>query len=236
MIELLLPAEVRSAHAYDDPAGVPLLPGEPELIASAVPKRRAEFTTVRHCARTALAALGQPPVPLLRGDRGAPIWPPGIVGSMTHCPGYRAAAVARSAEVPGIGIDAEEHGPLPEGVLAMITSAEERAHLEQLADDHPGVWWQRLLFSAKESVYKVWFPRTGEWLGFEQAALTFSPAAPAAADPAAADAPTSGAGPGAGASGTFRARILRDGPFASLDGRFLVRDGLVLTAITLPAG
>ncbi|WP_305782324.1 4'-phosphopantetheinyl transferase family protein [Symbioplanes lichenis] len=212
MIARLLPAAVRTAEVWADPAGVELLPGEAELVANAVPKRQAEFATVRHCARTALAELGVAPVPILRGERGAPIWPAGIVGSMTHCAGYRAAAVARSADLAGVGIDAEPAGPLPEGVLDLVSLPAERAHLAELAAVRPDVWWERLLFSAKESVYKVWFPRTGAWLGFEEAALTFDPVA-----------------------GSFSARILRDGPFASLHGRFAVEDGLVVTAIALPA-
>ena len=211
MIERILPPAVRSAYALGDPPGATLYPAEETLVANAVPKRRDEFTTVRHCARTALAALDVPPAPILRGDRGAPIWPAGIVGSLTHCAGYRAAAVARGSDVTGIGIDAEVHGPLPPGVLDLVSLPAERDHLTALAGSFPGTFWERLLFSAKESVYKVWFPRTGEWLGFEEAELTFDPEA-----------------------GTFTARLLRPGPFPSLAGRFLVVDGIVLTAIVVP--
>ncbi|MEV4636564.1 4'-phosphopantetheinyl transferase superfamily protein [Actinoplanes sp. NPDC049548] len=210
MIERILPPAVRSAYARDDPPSATLLPEELPLVAQAVPKRRAEFTTVRHCARTALEKLGVAPAPILRGDRGAPVWPPGIVGSMTHCTGYRAAAVAQAGEVTGIGIDAEEHGPLPAGVLDLVSLPSEQEHLTALTQAGPETWWERVLFSAKESVYKVWFPRTGEWLGFEEASLTFDPSA-----------------------ATFTARILRAGPFEQLEGRFLVEDGIVLTAIVL---
>ena len=210
MIERILPGAVRSAYALDDPPGATLFPEEQALVATAAPKRRGEFTTVRHCARTALASLDVPPRPILRGERGAPIWPAGIVGSLTHCAGYRAAAVARASDVTGIGIDAETHGPLPPGVLDLVSLPGEREHLAGLATAIPDTFWERLLFSAKESVYKVWFPRTGEWLGFEEAEVTFHPE-----------------------KGAFTARLLRDGPFPSLDGRFLVVDGLVLTAITL---
>src|SRR5689334_15703855 len=169
MIARILPPAVRSAYSREDPPSATLYPEEAPLVAHAVPKRRAEFTTVRHCARTALETLGVAPGPILRGVRGAPVWPPGIVGSMTHCAGYRAAAVAPARETAGIGIDAEEHGPLPEGVLDLVSLPAERDHLNALARAHPRTWWERVLFSAKESVYKVWFPRTGQWLGFEEA-------------------------------------------------------------------
>ncbi|OJF12159.1 4'-phosphopantetheinyl transferase family protein [Couchioplanes caeruleus] len=210
MIERILPAPVRSAYALDDLGDATLYPGEAELVAAAVPKRRDEFTTVRHCARTALADLGVPPGPILRGERGAPIWPRGIVGSLTHCAGYRAAAVARDTDVRGIGVDAEVHGPLPDGVLDLVSLPEERDHLAALSTKHPQTRWERVLFSAKESVYKVWFPRTGEWLGFKEASLTFAPD-----------------------TGEFTARLLRPGPFDTLAGRYLVAEGIVLTAIVL---
>jgi 4'-phosphopantetheinyl transferase EntD len=210
MIDRILPPEVRAKYARTDVSESTLLPGEADLVKNAVPKRRGEFTTVRWCAREALRALGNDPVPILTGERGAPIWPTGIVGSMTHCAGYRAAAVGRATEVAGIGIDAEVHGALPEGVLAMVARPAEQDHLAELASAWPGVWWERLLFSAKESVYKVWFPRTREWLGFEEAELTFKPA-----------------------EGTFTARLLRPGPFETLQGRFLVEDTIVVTAIVL---
>ncbi|WP_067503296.1 4'-phosphopantetheinyl transferase [Actinoplanes sp. TFC3] len=214
MIDRILPATVRAHHSQTDTGEETLFPGEPALIAKAVPKRRGEFTTVRWCARRAMQDLGIPPAPILTGERGAPIWPSGIVGSMTHCPGYRAAALARAGEVGGIGIDAEVHGPLPDGVLDLVALPSEKQHLSALGSQWPETWWGRLLFSAKESVYKVWFPRTKEWLGFEEAELTFAPES--------------------GVAGSFSARLLREGPFSTLSGRFLVEDGIVLTAIVLP--
>jgi 4'-phosphopantetheinyl transferase EntD len=210
VLERILPPAVRSAHAREDPPAQ-LFPAEAALVANAVDKRKREFTTVRHCARLALAELGEEPGPILPGVRGAPIWPDGVVGSMTHCAGYRAAAVARASQAGGIGIDAEEHGPLPEGVLPLVASEDERAHLARLGASHPGVHWDRLLFSAKEAVYKVWSPRTGEWLDFEEAALSFDPV-----------------------GGRFTARILVPGPFGELAGRYLIEDGVVVTAIVIP--
>lgn len=216
MIERILPGAVRSAWSATDVSDDTMMPGEPELVASAVPKRRGEFATARHCARQALAALGLPATAIPRGERGAPVWPDGIVGSMTHCAGYRAAAVARSGDLAGVGIDAEVHGPLPDGVLALVSRPAERDHLAELSAAWPGLWWDRLLFSAKESVYKVWFPQAREWLDFAEAELVFTPGD----DPA---------------TGTFGAKILRAGPLSRVDGRYLIAGGLVLTAIALPA-
>ena len=99
MIEAILPAEAAAEEAFSDPPGVALFPEEEAVIAKAVDKRRREFTTARACARAALARLGLPPVPIVPGLRGAPQRPDGVVGSMTHCAGYRACAVARDRDL-----------------------------------------------------------------------------------------------------------------------------------------
>jgi 4'-phosphopantetheinyl transferase EntD len=214
----LLPGGVAAVEAYDDPVDATLFPEEEELVARAVGKRRREFTTVRSCARTALAKLGLPPVPILHGERGAPVWPAGIVGSMTHCHGYRASAVAHARDVLTIGLDAEPNEPLPEGVLDAESLPEEREMLRRLGAARGPVQWDRLLFSAKESVYKAWFPLARTWLGFEDAEVTINPD-----------------------DGTFTARVLIDAPIVdgvALDGftgRWLAREGFVVTAIAVPA-
>ena len=220
MIALIVPAGVEVADATGPLPGEALLPEEEVLVARAVGKRRAEFTTVRTCARIALGRLGLPPAPLLSGPKREPLWPAGVVGSVTHCDGYRAVAVARAADVAAIGIDAEPHEPLPTGILDRVSLPAERAHLRDLP---PGPHWDRLLFSAKESVYKAWFPLARRWLGFEEAALLFTPGADQR-------------------RGTFTADLLVDQPpvvgarpVRRLHGRYAVAGGLLGTAITLSA-
>ena len=223
MIDKILPVQVASAEAFDDPPDAVLYPGEAELISRAVDKRRREFRTARHCARRALVQLGLPPVAVLRGERGEPQWPPGVVGSMTHCSGYRAAAVARSRDVYTVGIDAEPNEPLPAGVLDAIALAQEQHRLSQMAAADGMTPWDRLLFCAKESVYKAWFPLTHRWLGFEDAAVTIE------------------LGTNEATQGTFAARLLVPGitdaghPLTQLHGHWLCCDEFVITAIAVPA-
>lgn len=136
MIRSLLPGAAVGADAFGDaPEGV-LLPAEEAVVAGVAPGRRREFATVRHCARRALRELAAhppgtaaPPVTLLPDRDGVPRWPEGVVGSMTHTRGYRAAVVARAADVTRIGIDAEPDRPLRPGVLETIASPAERAAL-----------------------------------------------------------------------------------------------------------
>ncbi|WP_425528067.1 4'-phosphopantetheinyl transferase family protein [Yinghuangia seranimata] len=215
MLAAILPAEVAAEECFDDPPDTWLFPEEEARLARAVDKRRREFTTVRRCARRALARLDIAPVPLLPGERGAPGWPTGVVGSMTHCAGYRAAAVARVGEVRTVGIDAEPALPLPDGVFEAVSSEDERARIAAHAAEHPDVPWDRLLFSAKEAVYKAWFPLTRRWLGFEDADVAFDPL-----------------------GGTFRARLLPDDRPRGLDGfegRWRIADGIAVTAIAVRA-
>jgi len=210
MLAELLPPAVRVVESYGPLDGEALLPEEEPLVGRAVERRRAEFTTARSCARQALARLGVPPAPVLSGPAREPLWPTGVVGSLTHCDGYRAAAVARRAEVAALGIDAEPHLPLPDGVLARVTLPAERRALGGLP---AGVRWDRLLFSAKESVYKAWYPLTGRWLGFEDARVELDP------------------------GGSFEARLLDPGVDPpSFAGRWTIGDGLLGTAVVLPAG
>jgi 4'-phosphopantetheinyl transferase EntD len=208
---------VAAAELYSDPPGLSPLPEEEALIARSVAKRRNEFVTVRYCARQALGELGIPPVPILKGEKGEPCWPDGVVGSLTHCEGFRGAAVGRVKEVRSVGIDAEPHGVLPNGVLEAISLPPERTELATLS---AGLHWDRILFCAKEATYKAWFPLTHRWLGFEDAHITFEVDS-------------------SGHSGTFESTILIDPsaesgpPLTALAGRWLVRDGLALTAIVL---
>lgn len=214
MIAELVPPAVATAEVFGDPPGLCLYPEEQAGIAGAVEARRTEFATGRHCARAALARLGVRAAAITRGERGVPRWPPGVVGSITHCAGYRAAAVAHGADLLSLGIDAEPNESLPAGVLPLISLPRERAMLADLATAVPSIAWDRLLFSAKESVYKAWFPLTRSFLDFDGADIAFDPALE-----------------------TFTARLLVPAPVVAgwprrvFAGRFAVCGGLAATFV-----
>ncbi|MEV7415236.1 4'-phosphopantetheinyl transferase superfamily protein [Streptomyces sp. NPDC089919] len=219
MIESLVTGPVAAADAFDDRVAAPLHPVEAAVVARSVPERRREFATVRLCARRALARLGLPYEPLVPDGRGAPQWPRGVVGSMTHTAGYRAAAVARASDVVSLGIDAEPDRPLGGGVLGTIALPQERRAVAALAARRPDVNWDRVLFSAKESVFKTWYPLTRRELDFDEAVVAIEPE-----------------------TGRFTARLLAEGPAAlgprpdPLVGRWLSRYGVIVTGVTVPAG
>ncbi|MHA6758787.1 4'-phosphopantetheinyl transferase family protein [Streptacidiphilus sp. PAMC 29251] len=210
MIERLLPATVKASELFGDSVAI-LYPEEEASIAHAVHTRRREFTSVRVCARRSLARLGHAPVPLVPGADGAPGWPTGLVGSMTHCTGYRAAALARAEDVDAVGIDAEPHLPLPMGVEEAIALPAERREIDELHAAYSLIAWDRLLFSAKESLYKAWYPLTGQRLGFEDATVRLDP------------------------NGTFTARVLLPGAMSAeaFRGRWLAGAAHVMTAVVV---
>ncbi len=172
MIRQILPPQAAAAETFGDAAGAMLFAAEEAALGGAGLSRYAEFSAGRACARAALAHLGLPPVPILPGPRGEPRWPDGVTGSITHCTGYRACAVARSSQVAALGIDAEPDGPLPAGMLAAVATRAERAWLDERMSAAPQVRWDRLLFSAKEAAYKAWFPLTGATPGFADVEMT----------------------------------------------------------------
>jgi len=218
MLEVILPAGVESQECFGEPPGGVLFREEEQVIAHAVASRRRDFAAVRSCARACLERLGYASVPILPGVGGAPTWPAGIRGSMTHCTGYAAAAVGPHPPISAIGIDAEPDAPLPDGVLGLIATAAEHDHLAATQRECEGPHWDRLLFSAKEAVYKAWFPLVGGWLDHQEAEISF-------------DAPNR----------TFTALLSRDDLILNghhihqLHGRWIRERGIVLTAVVLHA-
>ncbi|MFD0021730.1 4'-phosphopantetheinyl transferase [Streptomyces sp. NPDC058382] len=217
-MDRLLPPQVGTGSTFVDydAALTALYPQEAAAVANARPKRRREYANARLCARRAMRELGAPPAPVLSGERGEPLWPAGLVGSMTHCPGFRAAAIGHSAAFAGLGIDAEPDLPLPQNLLEFIALPQEREQTHAFTRAAPGVCWDRLLFSAKEAVFKVWFPLTGRPLDFTEADIRIDPG-----------------------SESFSARLLVPGPHVDgerveeFNGRWLSHRGVLLTAIAL---
>ncbi|WP_328340330.1 4'-phosphopantetheinyl transferase family protein [Micromonospora sp. NBC_00421] len=213
----LLPAAVSVAVAETADWVGELLPAERAGLGErAVESRRRDFTAGRVCARRAMTALGLPATPVPAAPNRAPVWPVGLVGTITHTRGYCAAAVARRTDLRAVGMDAERHKELNPGVRRLILRPEEEDRLARLP---AGVNWPVVVFSAKETIYKVWHPVVGSWLDFLDATVELDPD-----------------------TGVFTARInearvsaatVADPP-SLVTGRFVVEGDLVRTAAVLP--
>lgn len=170
MFEELLPPDVITRHGHPADAAQ-VSPEEEQLIARAVPKRQREFRRARECARSALEALGISDFPVLSGEQREPLWPPGVVGSVTHTEGLCAVAVAPALRYRSIGIDVERDEPLEVEIARRVCRQEELQALSLFADLPPLVA-ARLVFSAKESLYKCQFPLTRQFVEFEEVAIS----------------------------------------------------------------
>lgn len=159
--------------ALGSPQEVLSVLGESSLSPRAVPKRRAEFAAGRYASALALARFGCSE-PVLREPSGAPRWPVGFVGSISHGAGVAVAVAARSNDYRGLGIDVEEW--LSDAQCAEVMDRVlQPAELELLAHTFPELSRASrvsLGFSVKESLYKCLNPIADEFIEFADARLS----------------------------------------------------------------
>ena len=171
VLRALLPDDVVVVETSEPaPLGI-LLAEERAAIASSVPQRAVEFATGRWSARRAMARIGIHDFPLLPNPDRAPMWPAGIVGSITHTEGYCAAVASLRDGYAGIGIDAEIAGRAGVELWSLLFTTEEIDWLERLPLQRRSTM-ATVLFSAKESFYKAQYALTHAWVDFQAAMIT----------------------------------------------------------------
>ena len=214
--ESLLPTGVCTAGTSIENGQGRLYPDEREYIRTSNDTRRRQFTAGRSCAHDALRCLGISALPVLKGKHGEPLWPEGVIGSISHCHDYAAAAVALRRNYAGIGLDVEPAEPLDRDLRLLVCTA---AELEMLGrTDIPDIhFWDRIIFSAKESVYKCIYPLAGVFLDFQDIEISFS-----------------------GKAGQFHASVPAALPARSslpheYQGRYVVSSAHLFTALVLDA-
>lgn len=208
----ILPTEI---EVFDD--SVPtensnLFPDEYNLTNKMCEKRRREFITGRTGARTIIERMGLEPVPILMDNRGAPQWPPNVVGSISHTSTRCIAACGYEKDFASIGVDIEDNLPITEGTLRLVASDIEIEMLDGIVSD---IALGTLLFSIKESVYKAQYGLTKTWLDFPDVSIHLEPD-----------------------MGIFHAQIKKDVSFSpaaydALKGYFCLEKSFIFTAIAL---
>lgn len=166
-VEALFPPGVVAFEFRGTASPSDLFPAELQCVSRAVEKRRGEFATGRLCARAALAVLGCESVPLLIGPDRMPVWPAGVVGSITHTEGYCVAVAAPATRYAAIGVDAERVVAMDPSVWTAVLRPEELAGLKDL-DEIRQLQTTTVIFSAKEAFYKCQYPLTRRWVGFDE--------------------------------------------------------------------
>jgi 4'-phosphopantetheinyl transferase EntD len=167
----LFPAGVVAAELREPGDVSRLKPEEARSIERAVPKRINEFAAGRQCARRALAELGFVDVPIPVAPDRQPVWPAGVIGSITHTAGLCAAVVAKDACMAALGVDTELSGAVKPDLWETICVAEESEWISALPplERAPAV---TMLFSAKEAFFKCQYPLVGERLNFDDLCVT----------------------------------------------------------------
>lgn len=131
-------------------------------------KRRRQFLMGRLAAREVLAALKRGDLPIGSGERGEPLWPEDIVGSITHTASVALAVGAFAKSGCAVGIDIEDKArSLSHAVIERISTEGEREWLFE----EKGLVNERALtlFSVKESVFKALYPTLRRELSFKDA-------------------------------------------------------------------
>ena len=145
----------------------------PERVERSVHKRQAEFFFGRLAARSALNDLGaSSAVEIGIGPSREPVWPDGIVGSITHSGRYAAALAMPTHPFRGVGIDIETViGPRTRNaLLACVVNGDEATLLQKQArTDWPADALLTAVFSAKESLFKAAFGVVGRYFDFSAA-------------------------------------------------------------------
>ena len=145
-----------------------LMDDEFRTVADAIPARQREFAAGRAAARAAMAQLGMKPAAILTSADRAPIWPAGVVGSISHTDGFCIAALCHSADAQSLGVDIEDAAPLDQDLIPMICSQVEQ---DRIAGPEAG-HLAKLIFSAKEAAYKAQYSISGLLFDFDQLDVT----------------------------------------------------------------
>lgn len=154
--------------AASDPCEATAAPDASEAasLRGAVPRRVMEFHAGRAAARRAMESLGVAVRPVPMAPDRAPLWPPGVTGSISHSATACVAVVGHSHTWAGIGVDLEEAIPLDPLLVAEICTRAEQGWLGQQPQEERGLM-AKLIFSAKEAVYKAQYPVTQTVFGFD---------------------------------------------------------------------
>ena len=134
--------------------------------------RKEQYRSGRICAGEVLSKLGTLGQPVLRDPQTRePLWPEGISGAITHSGKWAAAAAGKTSDVSGIGIDLEDlERQVDSRISRHVCIPEEQKWLQECEEDclEQNL---KIIFSAKESIFKAFFPYTRTYLHFHDARI-----------------------------------------------------------------
>ena len=135
--------------------------------------RKEHYRSGRICAGEVLSKLGTLGQPVLRDPQTRePLWPEGISGAITHSGNWAAAAAGKTSDVLGIGIDLEDlERQVDSRISRHVCIPEEQKWLQECGEEDCLEQNLKIIFSAKESIFKAFFPYTRTYLHFHDARI-----------------------------------------------------------------
>lgn len=168
-LQVILPLGFVACGALAD-ENLPIPAADLSEVKDAVPQRRAEFVAGRWCAHRALQAMGLPALKLPLGPLGAPCWPPGALGTITHDAGYCLAVAGPASGLRGIGVDWCEDGSA-DSLLDTSKYVLAPAEYDALMCSHDPARHLQLIFCAKEAVVKAVSATIGQFVDLSDIAI-----------------------------------------------------------------
>jgi 4'-phosphopantetheinyl transferase EntD len=166
-----LPLHLCTPYFTDEVKGIESLTlAERSVTKSFSKKRLADFCTGRHCAREALKKINITGQDILIGTGREPLWPKGITGAISHCSALTGAVVSTTDKLEAFGLDIEIFGGVKRDMWPMLFTEAEIRFLDTVKGD--GSLYPTLLFSMKESFYKMQYPLTKTFLEFQDVEIT----------------------------------------------------------------
>jgi 4'-phosphopantetheinyl transferase EntD len=149
---------------------------EQKLVEKSCPKRKKEFVAGRITAKYILQSFGVENFPILTGKFREPVWPLGIVGSISHCSEYCFVAASSEKYTLSLGVDIEPNEPIAEELINYVLTDKEKDWIQyQKGKGGEGIHWSKAIFSAKESAYKCVFPLLKKYIDFKEVQTVFQP-------------------------------------------------------------
>jgi 4'-phosphopantetheinyl transferase EntD len=174
-LRAILPAEgaAFAILAVPDAKPADLHPQEAALISpSAVATKRTSFTLGRNAAAQALRAIGiDPAPPVLQGKGKDPVWPEHVVGSITHCEPWTICVAAKGSVVKALGVDLEDVRRVQSPDIGEVICT--RSEMEWIAGTEDQLGSLIMVFSAKEAMYKAYYPFCRRYFDFTDAELAW---------------------------------------------------------------
>ncbi len=138
---------------------------ENQIVSKSSNRRKREFSAGRAIAKTLLKKYGIKNYPVLSGTNREPVWPKGVIGSISHCDDFCFVAIAQEKNYKSIGIDIEKLTPIEPDIEEYVCTEAERKWIQE-QNYEKKLMLSKLIFCAKESAFKCCFPIVQKYIDF----------------------------------------------------------------------